>query len=92
MNGEDIPERNRDKRSTFYDIHCKGIYDKSVFARVDQICEDCYNIFREPKLHSICRQDCFTSDYFKGCVDILRLTDEFGKIQEWIQKLRGLGV
>ncbi|XKL66325.1 hypothetical protein PGB90_009745 [Kerria lacca] len=47
-------ERNRDKRS-FYDIHCKGIYDQSIFAKVDQICEDCYNLFREPKLHSVCR-------------------------------------
>ncbi len=54
---DDFPEtmeRSRDKRS-FYDIHCKGIYDKTIFAKVDQICEDCYNLFREPKLHSVCR-------------------------------------
>lgn len=50
----DMEEKSRDKRS-FYDIQCKGIYDKAIFARVDQICEDCYNIFREPKLHSLCR-------------------------------------
>lgn len=54
---DEVPEQNkrsRDKRS-FYHIHCKGIYDKSIFARVDQICEDCYNLFREQKLHTLCR-------------------------------------
>ena len=51
---DDMEEKSRDKRS-FYDIQCKGIYDKTIFARVDQICEDCYNIFREPKLHTLCR-------------------------------------
>lgn len=42
------------KRS-FLDIQCKGVYDKSLFARLDRICEDCYNLFREPQLHSLCR-------------------------------------
>ena len=42
------------KRS-FMDIQCKGVYDKSLFARLDRICEDCYNIFREPELHTLCR-------------------------------------
>ncbi|KAG8227356.1 hypothetical protein J437_LFUL003345 [Ladona fulva] len=41
------------KRS-FFDIQCKGVYDKSIFARLDRICEDCYNLFREPTLHSLC--------------------------------------
>lgn len=42
------------KRS-FFDLQCKGVYDKSIFARLDRICEDCYNLFREPQLHSLCR-------------------------------------
>lgn len=43
------------KRTTFFDIQCKGVYDKSIFARLDRICEDCYNLFREPQLHTLCR-------------------------------------
>jgi hypothetical protein len=43
------------KRTHFFDIQCKGVYDKSIFARLDRICEDCYNLFREPQLHSLCR-------------------------------------
>lgn len=42
------------KRS-FWDLDCKGVYDKSIFAKLDRICEDCYNLFREPSIHSLCR-------------------------------------
>ncbi|XP_036145761.1 ion transport peptide-like isoform X1 [Monomorium pharaonis] len=76
------------KRS-FFDIQCKGVYDKSIFARLDRICEDCYNLFREPQLHMLCKKECFTTDYFKGCLDVLLLTDEVGKIQMWIKQLHG---
>lgn len=52
------------KRS-FFEIQCKGVYDKSIFARLDRICEDCYNLFREPQLHSLCRYaGPFFSSYF----------------------------
>ncbi|KAJ8958673.1 hypothetical protein NQ318_016398 [Aromia moschata] len=76
------------KRS-FFDLQCKGVYDKSIFARLDRICEDCYNLFREPSIHSLCRQDCFTTNIFKGCVDTLQLTDETEQIQAWIKQLHG---
>ncbi|KAK2588855.1 hypothetical protein KPH14_001723 [Odynerus spinipes] len=76
------------KRS-YLDISCKGVYDKSIFARLDRICEDCYNLFREPQLHVLCRKNCFTTDYFKGCLDVLLLTDEMEKIQMWIKQLHG---
>lgn len=42
------------KRS-YLDLGCKGVYDKSIFARLDRVCEDCYNLFREPQLHTLCR-------------------------------------
>ncbi|XP_012221385.1 ion transport peptide-like isoform X1 [Linepithema humile] len=76
------------KRS-FFDIQCKGVYDKSIFARLDRICEDCYNLFREPQLHMLCKKECFTTDYFKGCLDVLLMTDEVEKIQMWIKQLHG---
>nr|CAH7744101.1 unnamed protein product [Callosobruchus chinensis] len=76
------------KRS-FADLRCRGVYDKSIFARLDRICEDCYNLFREPSIHSLCRKNCFTSDYFKGCVDTLQLSDETDQIQAMIKQLHG---
>nr|ABO43964.1 putative ion transport peptide-like precursor [Daphnia magna] len=63
------------KRS-FFDINCKGLYDKSIFARLDRICQDCYNLYREPELHTLCRKNCFTTNYFKGCLDALLINDE----------------
>ncbi|XP_059485062.1 ion transport peptide-like isoform X3 [Neocloeon triangulifer] len=77
------------KRTHFFDIQCKGVYDKSIFARLDRICEDCYNLFREPQLHSLCRKECFTTHYFKGCVDSLMLQDDLEDIQSWIKQLHG---
>nr|AAD20820.1 prepro ion transport peptide [Locusta migratoria] len=74
------------KRS-FFDIQCKGVYDKSIFARLDRICEDCYNLFREPQLHSLCRSDCFKSPYFKGCLQALLLIDEEEKFNQMVEIL-----
>nr|XP_008195066.1 PREDICTED: ion transport peptide isoform X1 [Tribolium castaneum]XP_008195067.1 PREDICTED: ion transport peptide isoform X1 [Tribolium castaneum]XP_008195068.1 PREDICTED: ion transport peptide isoform X1 [Tribolium castaneum]XP_008195069.1 PREDICTED: ion transport peptide isoform X1 [Tribolium castaneum]ABN79657.1 ion transport peptide isoform A [Tribolium castaneum] len=76
------------KRS-FFDIQCKGVYDKSIFAKLDSICEDCYMLFREPQLHNLCRKNCFTTDYFKGCIDTLQRSDEEAQIQLWIKQIRG---
>ncbi|XP_050429989.1 CHH-like protein isoform X2 [Adelges cooleyi] len=63
------------KRS-FFDIQCKGVYDKTIFARLDRVCEDCYNLFREPQLHSLCRSTCFNTVYFKACLESLQLLTE----------------
>ncbi|XP_044746445.1 ion transport peptide-like [Coccinella septempunctata] len=84
----DLLSHHLAKRS-FFDIQCKGVYDKSIFARLDRICEDCYNLFREPQVHSLCRRNCFTTDYFKGCLDTLQLSDELQQIQTWIKQLHG---
>ncbi|XP_069681482.1 ion transport peptide-like isoform X2 [Periplaneta americana] len=76
------------KRS-FFEIQCKGVYDKSIFARLDRICEDCYNLFLEPQLHTLCRSKCFSSPYFKGCIEALLLTEEeekFNKMAEFLGK------
>ncbi|XP_043285211.1 crustacean hyperglycemic hormones 7 isoform X2 [Venturia canescens] len=69
------------KRS-FMQLQCKGIYDGSIFARLDRICEDCYYLFREPTLHTLCGQDCFSTKYFTSCIQALLLEDEKEKFQE----------
>lgn len=62
------PTHTIEKRS-FFDIQCKGVYDKSIFARLDRICEDCYNLFREPQLHQLCRSvnKCYLQYVFGLC-------------------------
>lgn len=46
--------REIQKRS-FSQIGCLGVYDKAKFARLDRVCEECYQIYREPELQSMCR-------------------------------------
>lgn len=50
-----LPHHDLHKRSSFFDIECKGQFNKSIFFRLDRICEDCYALFREPQLHSLCK-------------------------------------
>ncbi|XP_074105809.1 ion transport peptide isoform X1 [Cotesia typhae] len=76
------------KRS-YFDLGCKGVYDKSIFARLDRVCEDCFNLFREPQLHTLCRKDCFTTYYFKGCVETLLMQDEIEQFKNAIKQLHG---
>ncbi|XP_017875689.1 mucin-2 isoform X2 [Ceratina calcarata] len=83
LNGHPLGKRS------FIDIQCKGIYDKSIFARLDRICEDCYNLFREPQLHQLCRQDCFGTQYFTSCIQALLLEDEKEKFEEMVEYLGG---
>lgn len=35
------------------------------------------------------RKDCFTSDYFKGCVEVLQETDQLDVFKKYIIKLHG---
>ncbi|XP_055701449.1 ion transport peptide isoform X2 [Phlebotomus papatasi] len=75
------------KRSTFFDIECKGVFNKSIFFRLDRICEDCYSLFREPQLHSLCKDKCFDNEYFNGCVEALLLEEELEKFIKWRELL-----
>lgn len=50
-----LPHHSLEKRDTFFDIECKGVFNKSIFFRLDRICEDCYLLFREPQVHTQCK-------------------------------------
>ncbi|XP_060536105.1 CHH-like protein isoform X2 [Cylas formicarius] len=84
--GKPLLAHHLGKRS-FFNIECKGVYDKVIFARLDRICEDCYNLFREPQLHSLCMAQCFTTEYFRGCVESLQLAEEMPKFRKMIEYL-----
>nr|QHB80551.1 ion transport peptide transcript b [Carabus violaceus] len=81
-----LPVHHLTKRS-FFDIQCKGVYDKSIFARLDRLCEDCYNLFREPQIHTLCRSQCFSTQYFKGCLESLLLTEESDQFNQMVEYL-----
>ena len=45
---------HRNKRS-YADLQCRGIYDPSIFARLERVCEDCYNLYKDDEVHGLCR-------------------------------------
>ena len=42
------------KRS-YADLQCRGIYDASIFARLERVCEDCYNLYKDDEILGLCR-------------------------------------
>ncbi|XP_055916086.1 ion transport peptide-like [Eupeodes corollae] len=78
------------KRSnTFFELDCKGVYNKSMFFRLDRICEDCYQLFRETTVHRLCKKNCFTTDYFKACVEALHLGEEVEALKTYVKTING---
>lgn len=46
-------------------------------------------VFRIKNTYTHFRKNCFTTDYFKGCIEALQYTDEMEQIQTWIKQLHG---
>lgn len=34
---------------------CGGVYDMNIYAQFNQICLNCYNLYREPEIYRGCR-------------------------------------
>ncbi|CAG7730402.1 unnamed protein product [Allacma fusca] len=81
-----IGSRPLSKRS-FVSIQCRGTYDNEIFSKLSRVCDDCYNLYQEQEVHSLCRSNCFGSSYFKGCLDALLLSEEEDKFEEMIEVL-----
>lgn len=42
-------------KKSFSSIGCLGNFNKAKFARLDRICDECYQIYRDPEIHKTCR-------------------------------------
>lgn len=49
------PEAKGIFKRSFAGLGCLGVYDRAKFARLDRICEECYQLYREPEIHTACR-------------------------------------
>ncbi|XP_041984550.1 CHH-like protein isoform X1 [Aricia agestis] len=76
-------------RRSFFNLQCKGVFDAAIFARLDRVCDDCYNLFREPELYTLCRDGCFTTEYFKGCVEVLQEQENLDQFKKYINIIHG---
>ena len=34
---------------------CRGRYDPAIYTTLDNICEDCYNLYKDSDVHHMCR-------------------------------------
>ncbi|XP_047483675.1 crustacean hyperglycemic hormones-like [Penaeus chinensis] len=59
-----------DKRSLSF-RSCTGVYDRELLVRLDRVCEDCYNVYRDVGVAAECRSNCFHNEVFLFCVDYM---------------------
>jgi len=64
------------KRNGGVPDECRGKYDTSIYTQLDNICEDCYNLYKEADVHQFCRADCFSTSYFQRCLQALLLEED----------------
>ena len=50
---------------------CRGLYNPASHRRLLNICRDCYNLFREAEVFSMCTANCFDSPFFLTCAKAL---------------------
>ncbi|XP_055939899.1 crustacean hyperglycemic hormone-like [Argiope bruennichi] len=80
---------DREVKRSFTDLGCMGIYDKAKFTRLDRVCEECYQLYRESEVHTSCRSNCFKNEYFTQCIDALLLEKDQEKLFYMVDKLFG---
>ena len=64
-NANDVSDVRRLRRSMYRSVRaplsdpveesCKGSLDFNGFSKLDKICKDCFNLFREPEIYQLCR-------------------------------------
>merc|ERR1719334_2405070 len=85
--GYKIPRVGRSR--TYVELGCMGIYDEQIFAKLEQVCDDCLNLYKEPIVHTVCRTDCFGSQTFQDCMKNLRFDEE--KKEQYVEYLGIIG-
>merc|ERR1712088_192435 len=55
---------------------CHGKHDTTMYIQLNNICEDCYNLYKDPEVHTFCRADCFSTSFFQNCCQALLLKED----------------
>ena len=60
-------------KRNYLELQCQGMYDPSIFAKLAGICDDCYNLIRDPEIHGMCRlvktKNTLKVSFFHQCSD-----------------------
>lgn len=83
-----VQARNLHKRS-FLELGCRGNFEQSYLARLERVCEECFQLYREPQVYNICRASCYKNDNFDRCADALLLKDEMDDLRKMVNHVYG---
>merc|ERR1712018_240775 len=64
------------RRSPLSEVGCQATPTKRVYHNLNDICEQCYQLYRDLGVYDLCRSNCFGTDYFRGCMDALLVDDK----------------
>ena len=72
-NDNDTTEKLKDPIEKYVDstpsyYKCRGLHNPPVYQKLKNICDDCYNLYKNHDVHILCVSDCFGSFYFISCV------------------------
>ncbi|XP_063614440.1 crustacean hyperglycemic hormones-like [Penaeus indicus] len=74
------------KRSISFNS-CTGVYDRELLTRLDRVCEDCYNLYRNTDVAAECRSNCFHNEVFLYCVDYMYRRRQRNQYRAALQRL-----
>ena len=69
-------EREESNFPSIPNAKCRGLYNPSAYQKLENICSDCYNLYKEPEVYTYCMSGCFDSSYFLTCVKGLMIEEE----------------
>ena len=55
-------------------LGCSAAPSLRILKYLDRICEDCYMIYRDPDVYTMCRNGCFNNRFFLGCMDVMMVS------------------
>nr|5B5I_A Chain A, Crustacean hyperglycemic hormones 1 [Penaeus japonicus]5B5I_B Chain B, Crustacean hyperglycemic hormones 1 [Penaeus japonicus] len=53
---------------SLFDPSCTGVFDRQLLRRLGRVCDDCFNVFREPNVATECRSNCYNNPVFRQCM------------------------
>ncbi|XP_063591959.1 crustacean hyperglycemic hormone-like [Penaeus indicus] len=84
--GDSLTDQSINKRTVSFSS-CTGVYDRELLVRLDRVCEDCYNLYRDVGVAAECRSNCFHNEVFLYCVDYMFRPRQRNQYRAALQRL-----
>nr|P83220.1 RecName: Full=Probable molt-inhibiting hormone; Short=MIH [Jasus lalandii] len=67
-----------------FTFDCPGMMgQRYLYEQVEQVCDDCYNLYREEKIAVNCRENCFLNSWFTVCLQATMREHETPRFDIW---------